>query len=107
MPYLTKSRFKLALECTTKLYYNDNKQYANKATEDNFLKNLATGGFQVGALAQCYFPSGILVETRDHQEAYAQTLELLQRKDVIIFEAALLYQNCFIRVDILTKNGNQ
>jgi len=52
MHYLTKSRFKLALECTTKLYYNDNKQYANKAFEDNFLKELATGGFQVGALAQ-------------------------------------------------------
>jgi hypothetical protein len=107
MPYLTKSRFKLALECTSKLYYNDNKQYANKATEDNFLKNLATGGFQVGALAQCYFPTGILIDTLEHEDAYKQTTTLLQQQDVIIFEAALLYENCFIRADILLKKGNE
>ncbi len=106
MPYLTKSRFKLALECTTKLYYNDNKQYANKAFEDNFLKELATGGFQVGALAQCYFPTGVSINTLDHQDAYSQTLSLLQQEYVTIFEAAFLYENCFIRADLVVKKGN-
>lgn len=106
MPYLTKSRFKLALECTTKLYYNDNKQYANKVFEDNFLKELATGGFQVGALAQCYFPTGNLIDTLDHQAVFSQTLLLLQQQDVIIFEAAFLYEHCFIRTDILIKQGD-
>ncbi len=88
MPYLTKSRFKLALECTTKLFYNDNKQYANRAFDDKFLEQLAQGGFQVGALAQCYHPGGVLVATRDHLAAFAQTLQLLQQENVIIFEAA-------------------
>ena len=84
--YLTKYRFKIALECPTRLYYNDNKQYANRAFEDSFLKELATGGFQVGALAQCYYPGGVLIDTRDHQAAYLKTLSLLQQKDIIIFD---------------------
>ena len=101
MPFLTKSRFKIALECPTQLYYNDNPQYANQSIEDNFLKELAKGGFQVGALARCYYPEGILIDTRNHEVAFSETLGLLQQENVIIFEAAFLYQNCFIRVDIL------
>ncbi len=48
---LTKSKFKLALECPTKLYYVDKPEYANQQTEDSFLKALAEGGYQVDALA--------------------------------------------------------
>ncbi len=106
MPFLTKSRFKLALECTAKLYYNDNKQYANKASEDSFLLELANGGFQVGALARCYYPGGVLVHTKDHQAAFEQTLQLLQQENITIFEAAFLYKNCFVRIDIVIKKGN-
>ena len=105
MPYLTKSRFKLALECTAKLFYNDNKQYANKAFDDKFLEELARGGFQVGALAQCYHPGGVLIETKEHQLAFQQTMELLKEENVTIFEAALMYENCFIRADVLFKEG--
>lgn len=107
MPFLTKSRFKIALECPTQLYYNDNDQYANQSIEDNFLKELAKGGFQVGALARCYYPEGILIDTRNHEQAFSETLALLQQKNVTIFEAAFLYQNCFIRADILVKKGNK
>lgn len=34
--YLTKSRFKLALECPTKLYYIGKKYYANEKLTTNF-----------------------------------------------------------------------
>ncbi len=67
---------------------------------------MATGGFQVGALAQCYFPTGNLIDTLDHQAAFSQTLSLLQQQDVIIFEAAFLHKHCFIRADILIKQGD-
>ena len=56
--YLTKSRFKLALECPTKLYYTGNKQYMNRSLEDSFLKALDEGGFQVDELANLYVPGG-------------------------------------------------
>jgi hypothetical protein len=45
---LTKSRFKLALECPTKLFYTGKKEYPDKKIEDPFLEALAKGGFQVG-----------------------------------------------------------
>jgi hypothetical protein len=103
--YLTKSRFKIALECPTQLFYGDNKQYANQDSGDTFLQELATGGFQVGSLAQCYYPEGIPIETKDHEAAFSQTLSLLQQKNVVIFEAAFLFVNYFIRADILIKKG--
>ncbi len=61
--YLTKSTFKLAMECPTKLFYTGKPEYADQAIADTFLVALADGGFQVGALARCYFPGGTRVET--------------------------------------------
>jgi hypothetical protein len=46
--YLTKSRFKLALECPTKLFYTGKTDlYPYAKQEDEFLQALADGGFQV------------------------------------------------------------
>ena len=39
--HLTKSRFKLACECPTKLFYTRKIEYANQKQEDDFLKALA------------------------------------------------------------------
>ena len=101
--YLTKSRFKLALECPTKLYYDGNSRYANQNLDDSFLRALADGGFQVGELAKCYIPGGQEVFSREHEEAVQQTLELLKQEQVVIYEAAFRYENLFVRVDILRK----
>ena len=49
--YLTKSRFKSALECPTKLYYAGKGDYADDSKEDKFLSALAEGGYQVGELS--------------------------------------------------------
>ena len=101
---LTKSRFKLAHQCPTKLYFHDRpKEYANEKQDDSFLRNLAHGGFQVGALAQVYFPGGHEISTLDSEEALSQTAALLTRDSVTIFEAAFQYQNLFIRADIVQK----
>ena len=67
--YLTKSRFQLAMQCKTKLFYCGKPEYANQSIDDPFLLSLAEGGFQVGALAKCYFPGGHEVETKDSVEA--------------------------------------
>ena len=50
--YLTKSRFKLAMECPTKLYYTGKGEYINQDLDDPFLLALAEGGFQVGEQKQ-------------------------------------------------------
>lgn len=105
--YLTKSRFKLATECPTKLYYTGKKKYANQNLDDSFLLALADGGFQVGDLAKCYFPGGHDIKSLDYDEALAQTNTLLEFDQVIIYEAAVATNTLFIRTDILVKNGNR
>lgn len=104
---LTKSRFKVALGCPTKLYYLDKEEYMNKAVDDPFLQSLAEGGFQVGALAKCYYPDGIEIMERDYEKSVAKTNELLEKKNVVIFEAAFKYKDFFVRTDVLEKKGNK
>jgi len=107
MAYLTKSRFKLALECPTKLFYTGKKdEYPSTKTDDTFLAALAEGGFQVGELAKCYFPGGHDIIERSNELSLNETNELLKQENVIIYEAAIRYQNLFIRVDVLKKQGN-
>ena len=105
--YLTKSRFKLAMECPRKLYYTGKKEYVNKQIEDSFLQALAEGGFQVGELAKLYEAGGHNIETLDYDMALEQTNELLKKDNCIIYEAAIKYKDFFIRVDILIKEGNR
>lgn len=62
-PRLSKSLFTLGMDCPTKLFYAKTPGYMNRNSENDFLKTLADGGFQVGALAQCQFPQGHLIET--------------------------------------------
>jgi hypothetical protein len=104
--YLTKSRFKLALDCPTKLYYTDKPQYPDAKKDDAFLEALAEGGYQVGALAKCYYPKGVDINERGYDLPLKKTIELLAQDDVVIFEAAFQYKNLFIRADIIEKSGN-
>lgn len=106
--YLTKSRFKLAVECPTKLFYTGKyTEYADMQMDDPFLQALADGGFQVGELAKMMFPGGIEVIARTHDAQVAETRELLARDEVTIFEAAIHEGDFFARIDILRKSGNR
>ena len=105
----TKSRFKLALECPTKLFYASlPERYNNQNEDDEFLRSLAEGGFQVGALAKLY--RGVeydLSDCKGYDEPLKETERLLKENtNVIIAEAAFKWNNCFVRVDILEKRGN-
>lgn len=103
--YLTKSRFKIGHECPTKLFYTGKDEYFNSSLDDPFLSALADGGFQVGELAKCYHPDGHDIQILDYDEALKQTNALLDKRSVIIYEAAIKHKNLFIRVDILVKKG--
>ncbi len=105
--FLTKSRFKLALECPTKLFYTKKKEFPDQKLNNAFLKALANGGFQVGELAKCYFPGGNDIQELEYESSLRKTNELLKLDEVIIYEAAFLYENLFIRADIVVKKGNE
>lgn len=106
---LTKSRFKIGLECPNKLFYTKKAEYANQKIEDPFLEALAQGGFQVEELARLEYPNGYLIEGNDwnYDLLVEQTNKLLQNENVIIYEAAFKFNNLFIRTDILVKRGTE
>jgi hypothetical protein len=106
MRYLTKGRFILAMECPTKLLYCDDPQYANRIEDDDFLRALADSGHQVGALARTLLGPGELVVEIEHEAALRRTSELLALDTVRIYEAAIRWQGCFIRIDLLEKSGS-
>lgn len=105
--YLTKSRFVTAIECPTKLFYVNKKEYRNIKNEDSFLASLARGGYQIGALAKFLFKDGIEIIERDHELALKATNEFLEKENVVIYEGAVKFDNFFVRADIIEKKGNQ
>ncbi|WP_349628882.1 hypothetical protein [Cellulophaga sp. 20_2_10] len=108
MRVLTKSRFKLGLECPNKLFYTRKVEYSNQKTDDTFLQALAQGVFQVEELARMHYPNGVLIEGNDwdYERLAEQTKILLLQEDIILFEAAFLIDNLFMRTDILIKHGS-
>src|SRR5690606_36889517 len=112
--YLTKSRFKLSLECPTKLFYTKKEEYPDQKKLDLFLIELAKGGIQIGELAKFYFchdpvkeQMTVTAEAFEYEAALKDTqTRLLQPGIVAIAEGAFLFENCFIRADIIVKSGN-
>ena len=104
--YLTKSQFKLAVECPRKLFYVGKRDYRDSKQEDAFLQALADGGFQVGELAKRLYPGGIEVDAKGNAEELAETVELLKRDSVTLFEPAIAFGDLLVRVDVLIKTGN-
>lgn len=105
--YLTKSKFKVALECPRKLFYYGKSEYGNINSENEFLQSLAEGGYQVGELAKYYHPGGYEIEAPRYNQPISETNALLQKENVIIYEPAIKYKNFFIRIDILVKTGKK
>src|SRR6056297_2413779 len=98
--YLTKSRFKLATECETKLFYTRKQEYADQALDDDFLEALAEGGFQVGELAKFHFDDqphvhGITVKSSGYDKPLEETRRRIKSGQQVIGEAAVKHENLF------------
>jgi hypothetical protein len=107
---LSKSRFKLAVECPTKVSYSLDKRYVNSKDDDEFLQALADGGFQVGELAKAMYlaedPGAVEVRIKGDDAQVEATARLLERENVTIFEGTIRHGNLLARVDVLRKRGN-
>ena len=95
MKLLTKSLFTTSLGCPRKLYYATHPDlYDNASVDDDFLRSLAEGGIQVGALARHYYKSKYktfvytYIATKDKAEALRQTSEAMCEHNVVIAETA-------------------
>ena len=113
MALLTKSLFTTSLGCPRKLYYAVHREeYDNTNSDNEFMRSLAEGGIQVGALARHYYRSKYstfgyhYIETKNKAEALRQTADAMSEQNVVIAEAAFEREGCFVRVDILVKQGD-
>lgn len=113
MPLLTKSLFTTSLGCPRKLYYAVHKeQYDNTNSDNDFMRSLAEGGIQVGALARHYYFSKYnyfekhYIKTKDKDEALRATENAMREQNAVIAEAAFEWNGCFVRVDVLVKRGS-
>jgi hypothetical protein len=102
---LTKSRFQIACQCPTKLFYVDQPIYSNIRQEDSFLEALAEGGYQVHELAKYYYPHGIEIGTLNTDQALLETKKHMETDAITLYESAFLHKSLFIRIDILVKRG--
>ena len=107
MHTLSKSDFKLACTCPTKLYYKE-LGYPATGDDDPYLRLLADGGYMVEEIARIlHEPEGRALPfhsgTRDAARA---TTEALAAPNATLFEATLLNGIKVARVDILVKRGD-
>ena len=102
---LSKTRFKLAVGCPTRLRYEGDSRYYDAASDDDFLAALADNGHQVGALAKFLLPEGVEIEERVSSAAGEHTTELLAAPSVDLFEAAFRHGRLLVRVDLLSRRG--
>jgi hypothetical protein len=106
---LSKSRYLSGLQCYLRLWHSCfNRELASKITPAQ--QALFDTGHRVGRLATRLFPEGILIrEDHLHHQKAVQTTEhvLLDPNVSSIFEAAFLYHDVRIRVDILKRLDNE
>src|SRR4029077_16622727 len=104
--FLSKTDFKVACTCATKLYYKKLK-YPSMLAEDEYLQFLADGGYMVETIAKLCQPDGIEIGFEDGPERSAEktALALSTNEKVVLFEATLISSGRIARVDILKKSG--
>ena len=109
MQVFSKTTFKLGLECPNKLYFANDKSFANQKIEDSFLQYLASGGFQVEALARLHYPNGKKIDAASYEYELAATLtkNALTEENTVLFDAAFLVDGFYSRCDIIEKKGNK
>jgi hypothetical protein len=104
--YLSKSDFKVAQTCPTKLYYKKSG-YPSLYDEDEYLMLLAEGGYMVEKMGKLLFAEGREIGFESASGVAAQeTLQALAAENATLFEGTLISGQKLARVDILIKRGN-
>ena len=103
--WLSKSRFIKSIQCQKALYLGKHhSELKDEISEDQ--QALFSQGTSVGELATQLFPGGTDVTPEsfyDFSPSIEKTKELLNQKDVIIYEAAFQFEGILCALDILVK----
>jgi hypothetical protein len=106
-PSLSKSRFLAGRQCAKRLYLEVHHRDLATPTPPATQRIFNTG-HEVGHRAQQQFPNGILIDAEyyEKQKALDTTKEAVASGKNAFFEPAFLYDNVFIRIDVLRPNGD-
>lgn len=103
--YLSKSQFTRGLQCLKSLWlYRERKDLQDAVTPEQ--QAIFDQGTEVGVLAQKWIKNGVLVKA-DHlhpQDALEETQAAITAGAKVLYEAAFLYDDVLVRVDILARN---
>ena len=104
---LSKSQYCKGKKCLKAIWlYQHKREVANPPAE--FQQKIFDQGTEVGKLATQYFQGGVEI-TEDYTEpekAIQKTQKAINDGAPAIFEAAFLYDEVLIRVDVLRNNGD-
>lgn len=104
--FLSKSDFKLARDCPSKLYFKK-KHYPSLLANDPYLAFLADGGYMVETMARALFPGGRELGDWDQPEdAHRATLKALSQDGATLYEATIAEPPFQARIDILHRRGS-
>ena len=105
IPMLSKSRFLAGLQCHLRLWYQCfDRDLASKPPPSQ--QAIFDAGHEVGKLATQLYPDGVLIDEPyyQHKQAVESTLKAMQDPKVkAICEAAFIYDDVRIRVDVLER----
>ena len=105
MPLLTKSKYLIGLQCPKYLWVLFHQPEIIPDSDDTALYRFDEGTL-VGQLATKIFPKGIDLSGLEFADNLKKT-QIALKKDKPIFEAGLLVDECFCRVDILVPVGDE
>lgn len=105
-PRLSKSRFLSGLQCRKRLWlevhHRDLAEEPGPGTQRIF-----DSGHEVGERARTEFPGGVLIEPPPYEieRALRETDEAIASGATTLFEPAFMFDNIFVRVDVLRRNA--
>lgn len=105
-PYLTKSDFKVGLDCLHKLKYKKAK-YPSKLNENEYLQFFADCGFMVEAMAHALYPSGRTPSPQPGETlAEATARQFDSSADSVWFEPTFIHDGYSARIDMMIREGS-
>ncbi len=101
---LTKSHFVLGQRCHKALHFNIfSPELANQSS--NLELKLKHEGTEVGKYARSFYPEGILIDSKDIEDALKETQKNIIEGALTLFEATFRFDEVVIRADILTRQS--
>jgi hypothetical protein len=106
--YLSKSDFKIAKSCPTKLYYRKLGYPTNQDSDFS----ISSTALIINKMAQLLYPDGIQIRAnyrsdRTLEQDLERTTKLLKQEHIVLFNPVIYAKNKLVVIDILVKQGNK